>query len=154
MSSPPPQSARQSYPGLLPREIAILRSWLLQHESEYDRFEYNTRIGPGTDPGPTWDDATRKAAIANSQLRIDAIGWQGDTPTIIEVKENAGTSALGQLLTYNVTWQIERPGTPAPKLLLVTDRLQPNLAAPLAAHGITVAVVNPDYAGLPGPPPR
>jgi hypothetical protein len=100
------QCERQKYPGLLPRECAILRAWLQQHEGEYDRFDYNVRLGPGTDPGSTYADSVRQQAIANSQLRVDAVGWQGDIPTIIEVKENAGTSALGQILTYNVTWQL------------------------------------------------
>jgi hypothetical protein len=127
---------------------------LRQHEGEYDRFDYNVRLGPGTDPGPTYADSVRQQAIANSQLRVDAVGWQGDVPTIIEVKENAGTSALGQILTYNVTWQLEHQGQSAPKLLVVTDRLQQSVRAPLAAHGVQVAVVRPDYSGLPGPPLR
>lgn len=151
MGSAPLQCERTKYPGLLPRECAILRAWLWEHESEYDAFDYNVRMGPGTDPGPRYSDADRRAAIANSQLRADAVGWQGDTPTIIEVKENAGTSALGQILTYNVTWQAEHSNTPAPRLLLVTDRLQTNVAPALAAHGITVAVVKPNYTGLAGP---
>jgi hypothetical protein len=152
MSSTPSQAARPYYPGLLPREGAILKAWLAVHESEYDRFDYNVRVGPGSDPGPRYSDALRQQAIQNSQLRIDAVGWQGSQPTIIEVKENAGTSALGQLLTYNAHWQAAYPSGPAPKLLLATDRLNTNVAIPLQAHGITYDVVLPDYTGLPGPP--
>ena len=93
------QADRLRFPGMLPREILIFKTWLAQHEAEYDRFDYNFRIGAGQDPGPTWPDYIRKCAIENSQLRIDALAWKANAPTIIEVKDRAGASALGQLLT-------------------------------------------------------
>jgi len=57
MSTPDPtvaqllQSERFKYPGLLPREIIVLRAWLRLREKDYDRFDYNVRIGTGFDPG-------------------------------------------------------------------------------------------------------
>ncbi len=144
MSSPPqpqPLSDRDRFPGLLPVEVAILRPWLAKHEKEYDRFDFNVRVGAGFDPGPTWDVATRGMAVANSQKRIDAVGYQGTQPTIIEVKERAGTSALGALLTYAHLFAMQFRGLAAPKLLLVTNRLQPDMEGPLRAVGIAVELV-------------
>jgi hypothetical protein len=143
------EAERRKYPGLLPREGAILRAWLQTHEPEFNAYNFNVKLGPGSDPGPRFSDEQRAEAIANSKLRADVIAWQGPQATIIEVKENAGTSALGQILTYGVTWAMEHPTDPPPLLRLVTDRLQANVAAPLQAHGVTVDVVSPDYSGLP-----
>lgn len=152
MGLTPLQAARQSYPGLLPAEICLLRSWLKAHEPEYTRFDYNVRVGPGTDPGPRFSDADRQAAIKNSQARIDAVGWKGSNPTLIEVKQNAGTSALGQLLMYNAHWTAGNPSGPSPALLLITDRVQANTVAAYDNHGIMIALTVPDNT-IPGCPP-
>src|SRR5574341_2246525 len=99
------QSERLKYPGLLPREIIILREWLRLHERDFDRFGYNVRVGDGFDPGPGFSDDVRKQAIDNSKKRIDAVGWQGSSVLLIEVKDRAGLSAIGQLIGYRPLWQ-------------------------------------------------
>lgn len=147
------QQDRLSFPGMLPREILIFKNWLKLHEGEYDRFDYNVRIGAGVDPGPTWPDSVRKQAIANSQLRIDSVAWKGTTPTIIEVKDRAGASAIGQLVTYEAVWIKDNPGTPAPVLLMVTNRIQHNMLPVLAKAGIGLAQVATDFSSLARPLP-
>jgi hypothetical protein len=152
MATTPPQCDRTSYPGMMPRECVILSAWLKLHEPEYDRFEYNRRIGAGVDPGPAWADNIRQMAVQNSQLRIDAIGWNGATPTIIEVKDEAGPTAIGQLLSYDAVWQVDYPGTPTPALILVTDHLQANMATVAQARGIRVDVVPVPASAMPATP--
>lgn len=147
------QSERMKFPGMLPREILIFRNWLQMHESEYDRFDYNMRIGSGIDPGPTWPDYVRQSAIKNSQLRIDAVAWKGTQATIIEVKDRAGASAIGQILTYEAAWTKDNPGTPVPKLLLVTNRLQHNMLPVLLKSGVAWEQVPTDFSSLARPVP-
>lgn len=138
-----PLSDRSKYPGLDPAEVPILKGWLAKHLSEYDRFDFNVRVGAGADPGPTYDPATRAMAVANSQKRIDAVGYSGTQPTIIEVKDRAGTSALGALLTYAHLFAMQYSGLAAPRLLLVTNRLQADMEGPLRAAGIAWELVTP-----------
>ncbi|SRR5712692_300512 len=138
-----PLSDRTKYPGLHPAEVPILRAWLALHEKEYERFNFNVRVGGGDDLGPTYTDAQRAQWRANTQKRIDAVGYNGTQPTIIEVKDRAGSSALGELLLYAHLFAQQFGGLAAPRLVLVTNLLQPDMASALAASRITVAIVAP-----------
>lgn len=145
------QSERVRFPGLLPEEILVLRAWLTLNQQNYDRFDYNMRIGQGTDPGPTFSDAVRKQAIANTQLRIDAVAWQGNTPTIIEVKRRATASNVGQILTYQSVWEQEFPAGPAPILRLVCNTFSQHILPRVKASNINLDVVAVDFSGLSNP---
>lgn len=142
------QSERLSYPGLQPREIIIWREWLKLHEREYTRFDYNVRIGKGYDPGPGWPEETRRMAIMNTQLRVDAVGYQGAAPTLFEVKDRGGLSAVGQLVGYEAVWLEDRLSAIAPKLALVTNRIQPNIVPLLNKNSITLYAVPADFSEL------
>lgn len=143
MSTPParPQSERLKYPGLMPLEVAVLKEWLRLHESEYDRFDYNVRTGTGTDPGPTYPQNLRDMAIAITQKRIDAIAWNGNVPTLIEVKNRATLTAVGQILSYKVLFKADYPLSPEPKLLLVASKFDPDVYSVLQSHGVDYAIV-------------
>jgi len=142
------QSDRLSFPGLLPREILVLKAWLKLHESEYDRFDYNVRLGKGTDPGPTFPDDVRRMAILNTQKRVDAVAWKSDQPTLIEVKDRAGFSAVGQIVGYDALWRAQYPTSPAPKLLMVCNRFTEDILPVLQRNGIALAIVEVDFGIL------
>lgn len=144
------QADRLRFPGLLPREILILRAWLRLHESEYDRFDYNVRVGQGVDPGPNWPDNFRQMAIMNSQLRLDAVAYKGDSPTILEVREKATTSTAGQLLIYRHLYEAQFPTQPVPKMLMVTTRLSPDVASYLPTVNIRWEILSVDFSSLAG----
>ena len=156
MSTPPPgvaqqlQSARLSYPGMLPREILVFQRWLTMHEAEYTSFQFNVRLGNGVDPGPELDANIRQAAIMNSQKRVDVVAWLGQQPIIIEVKDRATASAIGQIASYAALWAGTFPNTPAPALRLVCNRLDPDILAVCQFHGINVDVVPTDFSALRG----
>ena len=141
-SVPPFEADRLTYPAMLPAEIAVYKAWLRLHQAEYDRFEYNVRVGPGFDPGGGVPDNIRTMSIANTKKRIDALAWSGSAPTIIEVKDRAGLSAIGQLLGYRVHWQLENPHAIPPKMLLVANRLAPGVQEVLQAHNVPYELVS------------
>lgn len=142
------QRDRLSFPGMLPRECLIWRAWLAANESRFDSFSYNDRIGPGYDPGPAWPDNMRLMAVANSQKRLDCIAWQGSQATLVEVKDRAGASALGQLLTYYPLWSAQHTDLPRARMLLVSNRIQPGIDVAAAYHGVEVNVVACDFSVL------
>lgn len=142
------QSERLNYPGLLPREIIVLRNWLKLHEADYDRFDYNVRLGGGFDPGPTFDAEIRRMAQMNTQKRVDAVGYAGETVTLIEVKDRAGFSAVGQLVGYDALYRHQYPTLPPPKLLMVANRIADDLMPVLIKSGIELQLVEADFSEL------
>lgn len=148
------QSERLKYEGMLPDEIIVFRTWLKLHEKDYDRFDFNVRTGKGEDPGPSFPDNTRQMAVKITQLRIDAVAWRQNVPTIIEVKRRAGPSNVGQLLTYSVTWREANRGTPRPQLLLICNTFSPEILSTLKEVGIQLEVVQADFSELATPKRR
>lgn len=142
------ESDRAKFPALQVDEILVWRAWLAQHQAEYDRFDYNVRLGTDVDPGPDFPDNIRKAAIALNSLRVDAVGYQGLTPTIFEVKRRAGPQNIGQLLTYKHLWAAAFPISPAPALVLVFNTLSQHILGVAGASGIQLSQVDVDFSSL------
>jgi hypothetical protein len=126
----------------------VLKAWLALHEAEYDSFDYNVRLGQGTDPGSQFPQDIRDMAIMNTQKRVDAVAYKSDQPTLIEVKDRAGFSAIGQIVGYDALWRQQNPTTPAPKLLLVCNRFPNDILPVLQRQGIEIAVVEVDFSIL------
>jgi len=129
-------------------EILVWREFLRDHQQEYDRFDYNTRIGQGLDPGPNESQNMRRMWVQLNQLRIDAVGWQGPQPTIFEVKRNAPSSAPGQLGAYALVWSTESRSSVLPKLALVCASINPNVALIARNAGIALYIVSVNFRVL------
>ena len=142
------QADRLRLPGMLPPEVLTWKAWLALHEAQYDSFDYSQRVAPGYDLGPAWPDNVRTIAVTNSQNRIDVGTWQGKLATLIEVKDRAGASALGQLLTYCPLWSAQHTDLPRAQMLLVSNRIQPGIDAAAARHGVKVEVIPVDFSIL------
>jgi len=134
-------SDRASFPQILMNEVAIFKRWLLLHQAEYTRFDYNETVGLGQDPGPTVPDNYRQMAIRNSQRRIDAVGYKDLQPTIIEIKDRIGLSAVGQLLAYRTLYAQKYTAAPPAKMLVVGAAMGPDVIPILNEHAIAYELV-------------
>jgi hypothetical protein len=154
------------------REILIWKNWLYANSTRFDRYEYNVRLGSGVDPGLSYPDSSRRQWIANSMKRVDAIAVKGDRVTIVEVEENPGNQAFGQLLGYQKLWRdrianggpplvhvqvgVEKffpadlPQDPNPNLLLVSARAGNDALSVAQGLGIPIDVVPTDFSPLKG----
>lgn len=161
---------RFKFPGLLPDEILVMRAWLLFHQTEWQRFEYNVRLGPGIDPGPGFNAKMRADGIALTKLRIDAVAFRNiDAPAIatpiaspedvyrvspaavseiIEVKRRALPGNIGQLTTYFHAWMQEFPNAAPPSLRLVCNSYTPNIIPAVQQTGIKLDVVDVSFTLL------
>jgi hypothetical protein len=155
---------------MLPREILIWRNWLKGNEPRFDRYEYNLRLGSGVDPGTGYSLEARQSAILNSRRRLDVIAFNLGRATIIEVEENPGLSAYGQLLGYETLWRqyvqqggpsdldknmdlarfypADLPLDPDPKLLMVCARINADARLVLERGAIAVEVIPTDFSEL------
>src|SRR6267154_2459665 len=138
------------FPGMLPREIAVFKAWLNIHGKEYDRAEYNVRVGTGFDPGPQYEQFARDMIIKNSQKRIDAVLWRGQQAYIVEVKERATPYIVGQLLSYKLLWMRGFPSFNAPVMQSVSAMIDSDTIYCMDQLGLLHDVVYVDLAGIPG----
>jgi len=148
MSTNLPPGAMPRFPGLRQPESIILATWLKDHASEYDKLEYNVGVGPGHDIGPEHTDAMREGMKFNSQHKIDCIAWSGAHATIIEVKERAGFSTVGQIQGYQHLWLNENVGQWPPSMIILTARPVNGVQGFAASKGVAVVVVAADFSGI------
>jgi len=142
---PAGEQFRRFFPGLVPVETAIWRRFLVDHELEFDRFEYNVFVGEGVvvaeraltgDPG--LDTRLREQFRQATQKKVDVVGIQGGGTWIFEVEERPGPRALGQVLFYAAllprTFNVAGPIV----LAIVGERVGPDNRAVLEAYGVRV----------------
>ncbi len=129
MSSPAQrfESERLKYPAMQVDEMLVWRNWLELHQGEYDRFDYNFRIGKGHEIGAEFPENIRNLAKLQGQLRLDAVGYKGAQATIFEVERRAVPRNVGQLLTYNAVWIADGLSPAPPLLVLVASDFAVNL---------------------------
>ncbi len=166
------QADRLRFPGMQLREILIWKNWLYANSTRFDAYSYNVRLGSGVDPGPSYPDSSRRMWIANSMKRVDAVAVKGDHVTIIEVEENPGLGAFGQLDGYITLWRnrvanggpplvhiqvgVEKffpadlPLDPNPGKLLISARVGNDALAVAHSSGVAVEVVPTDFSPLKG----
>jgi hypothetical protein len=164
------EADRLRFPGMLPREILIWKNWLYQNSTRFDRYEYNVRLGEGVDPGPSYPDSSRRMWILNSMKRADVVAVKGGRVTIIEVEENPGLTAFGQLSGYLALWRArvanggpplvhknlgvedsfpaDLPLDPDPAVLLVCARVGNDALAVARSSGVAVDVIPTDFSSL------
>jgi hypothetical protein len=91
-------------------ETAVAHAYLILHQEDFDRVEFNVGLGAGIDLGPGYEPWVQKAATASSRPRADMIGYRGTSATIVEFKGRITPAAMGQVLAY---WHIVSAYYPA-----------------------------------------
>ena len=106
---------------MLPRDVEIWRRFLQEYEDEFERFEYDVLCGPRLrlerDDVPWFGNLTERLF----SLRIDVLGYKPGECWLIEVKPNAGLSALGQLMAYRFYLNPKKYEGRELKAVVVTD---------------------------------
>lgn len=131
---------KRFYPERTDRESTVIRDWLLAHGAEYDSFTFSRRVGQGITPDPTHEPGVQKSTAFSSRKRIDVLAWQGQQPTIVEVKERITPASLGQILTYRQLLLEEMPDVPDPRLVIIGRYSDDDTLRSLSAHGIDVYI--------------
>jgi hypothetical protein len=119
-----------------PGDKAIWTKYLLAGGAQFAPFTYDLRVGDGADLGPNPNQLQRSIAAALTRKRIDVLYYRDGNPIIVEVKQRAGLTAIGQLLGYQRLFMRDNPSSPMPILVLVTDVLQPDMVDTLIEYGI------------------
>lgn len=119
-----------------PADKILWRRWLDAGGSKLAPFQYDTRVGAGLQMPDGSTRLQREIAYIETAKRVDAIAYTQEPAIIFEVKPRAGTTAVGQLITYGDLWHQDNPFRSRPRLWLITDRLQPDIGFVLTKNGL------------------
>jgi hypothetical protein len=110
------------YPHMFPLDIAIWERFLEGYADLYTGFDYDIKVGTGAVVPEEWEDNYKRMAEVLSKYRIDVVGHKPGRLEIIEVKPEASTVAIGQIVTYMELYR--RDFSPSDTLVgvIVTDR--------------------------------
>ena len=136
----PPEKLRK-YPHLMVGDVEIWERYLDKFADQWDAFEYDVRVGQGIVTRPELEKKYKLMATALTEKRIDVVALRGAVTTIIEVKPSAMLSAVGQLLSYQFLYEERYPLKGPVKMLLITDRIGPDLENLCRKFGILLIAV-------------
>lgn len=128
-------------PHLTPLDLEVWRRFLLLHPDKFQRFDYQVRVGKGQPLPAAASESDRKAWRELTEKKIDAVGWNADGPTVIEVKPRGGASAIGQALLYRDLYtQEKRPSQPV-AAMVVCDYVDEDVRLTALRYNISLVSV-------------
>jgi len=126
---------------MLAPDIPVWWRFVDKYGFMFERIYYDAELG-----GPYYTEAQLKDPMIKMWRRLrskraDAIVETQDEVWIIEVSQDAGLRAIGQVLAYRALW-LEDPQILKPeRLLIVCQIIDEDTAFSAAKHGIQVYVV-------------
>lgn len=145
---PPPPNLDQllvqlQFPGMPKPESDVAMLWLQRHGRNYDRIEFNVRLGEGAVPPPGLDPVIVEMTRKVTQKRADIVAWLGDDVTIIEAKIRAGLGAVGQLAGYRELFVRDNNPPRPPRLMVIAKFADPDVQYVFQQSGIDLHLYEP-----------
>lgn len=131
----------QQFKHLLPSERQIWRAFIQREGQDYKPFEYDVHVGKASALWKTGNPNYDRMADALLKKRIDAVSKKENVLHIFEVKPDAGLSAIGQLLSYEVLYRQEFKYEGRIDLHLVTNLIDVDTENICNSKGIIVHLV-------------
>lgn len=131
-------------PGATMLETLLAQAFIRKYPNAYDDFQFNVRLGAGSDPGPGYDASTRRMNVLLTQKRADMVTEKQGFYSIWELKARAGLAALGQLLGYQAMWQASGRPVLGMELGIITRLVDADVDLALKAHSIRVEIFDSD----------
>lgn len=109
---------------MMPRDVHIWEKYIKANPGLFLSCDYDVPIGPT----PDWLDDKVDAEQAKQgflyRKKIDVVAYAVDYIALIEVKPSAGSSALGQILGYEILFRQDFPNAPRTVPMVVTNQCQ------------------------------
>lgn len=122
-----PNTKLRKYPHMFPLDIPIWERFLDLHGSDFLGFDYDVKVGSGTEPIEGLGDIYARMQSILSKYRIDVVGYTDTDIWIFETKPEAGTVAVGQIVTYTNLYKRDLHPTLPIIGAIVTDRKLPDM---------------------------
>lgn len=130
-----------NYPHMKPADIAIWERFIIAHPDAYDSVQYD--LGIGLLP-PFNTVVVPETGGSDQELylrKIDVVGFKGGVIDIIEVKPNAGPSAVGQVEHNTFLYKNFVDKTSAPNPVLITNDFRTDVLLFATSKGVKMIQV-------------
>ena len=124
-----------------PSEVALFYRFLDSNPLPEATYRFDFRLGQGMTIDPDWPPEIARMARALTQRRVDVLATTPAGSWVLEIKERAGPSAVGQLLTYRELYMLQERPRQAPRLGIIADRNSYDMHAVYALFGIELFLV-------------
>ena len=132
---------RGNPPHMLKPDVPVWYRFLERNSSLFQSLYYDCLLGaPDLDQEEEKDPLKRMWRF-NISKRADAIATTNNYVWIIEVADDPGLRALGQLQVYRSLWLQDPVIDKMERLDLVCETIDPQLTAACIQHGINIHVV-------------
>lgn len=126
---------------MMPYDVAIWERFIEKFPSAYKMVEYDHALGSTPQFDTVVNEATGGDAAKLYQYKIDVVAELDDRIDIIELKPNAGPSALGQVNSYVALYKRDRSPQKPLRPVVITDILRTDMQHLADDAGVTLIVV-------------
>lgn len=132
---------RYKYPHMKPNDVAIWERFIEKYPTAYDTVQYDVAIGDIPAFMEQTSSPEGQAMRELYRLKIDVLGYRGDSIDLIEVKHEAGAASIGQLLGYVTLYKRDFEPVQFIQPVLLTNVLKPNMEFLTKQQGVLLIVV-------------
>lgn len=136
-----PYKVRTKYPHMSVADTAIWNRFIAKFPDAYERVQYDYHVGDAPPFNTLTDEDEDQNQDMLYRLRIDAIGHNGNTLDIIEIKPNAGPACIGQVKSYKTLFERDEEYNGSVRPVIITDVLKPNMDFLCEAENVKLIIV-------------
>ena len=129
------------YPHLSKAEAEIWERFITMFPRFFDSVDYDVTVGDVRPTPEKLDAATERNRQYLGKWKIDVVAWLGDAATIIEIKKDADTKALGENWLYVKCFKAEHPDIKDVNEMILSDEERPNIRQCCDEAGVALIVV-------------
>ena len=133
--------SRRKYTHMVGDDVDVWNRFIVKFPDRFETVDYDFRVGDGQQLDIELGENYQRMAKMLSQLRIDALCWNGELPTIVEVKPRCVITALGQLQGYKILFVKEFKNIISPELLMVCEVISNDVLHVFKESRISVEIV-------------
>jgi len=126
------------YPHMKPEDVAVWERFITKNPGYFDSVDYDFPVGEGAPTSPDHPPEIQYDHKILTQKKIDAVGYRGNTVTIIEVKPIADMKALGQALTYSHLYAIDHAEATDIQRMVVAGSIERELEGIYTQHDVQI----------------
>jgi hypothetical protein len=124
-----------------PADVAIWERFIRNNPSAYHFCQYDVPVGDG----PEFDTLVSEETGGHQEMlykkKIDVVAMKGENIDIIELKPNAGSSAVGQVKNYKRLYIRDYSPTVQLRCIIITDAASKDTLAFAGEEGVEVIIV-------------